>query len=104
MDVERTLEFLLEQQAKFWTGLDELRTGLGELRRAVDELRRGQDQLQSTVAQVLSILVTLAEAQRRTDERLERLAEAQQHTEDRLNALIAIVNGLVRRQLGEKPE
>jgi hypothetical protein len=35
--------------------------------------------------------------QRSTEEQLKALAEAQRHTDENLNALIAVVNGVVRR-------
>ena len=39
----------------------------------------------------------LADAQQRLTEKVDKLADAQQHTEERLNALISVVDDLVRR-------
>jgi chromosome segregation ATPase len=39
----------------------------------------------------------LTESQARTDKMIQELTEAQKHTEERLNALITVVDGIVRR-------
>jgi hypothetical protein len=45
----------------------------------------------------------LAEAQKHTEKKIEELAEAQKHTDERLNALITVVDGIVRRNPGPSP-
>jgi septal ring factor EnvC (AmiA/AmiB activator) len=102
MDVERTIEFILDQQAKFWAGLQEMKqqqAGLqhdhAELRSLVQRLAEEQLGLAQTLNQfqqeTRAALLALAEAQRQT-------AEAQRRGDERLNALIAVVDGIVRRE------
>jgi hypothetical protein len=42
-------------------------------------------------------MLGLAEHAERTDSRIEALAEAQRQTDERLNALIAVIDDIVRR-------
>jgi septal ring factor EnvC (AmiA/AmiB activator) len=88
------MEFILEQQAKLWAGLQQTREEQAELRSLVVRLAEHQlglaqhlDQFQQ---ETRTALVAVAEAQRQT-------AEALQHTDERLNALITVVDGVVRR-------
>jgi len=108
MDVEKTIEFLLGQQAGFWTALEELRA----------ETRQGFANMNQRFDQLLTIVGNIVDAQAAGNERLDRLAEAhlqlveeqrrqaeaqrqqaeaQRRADERMDALIAIVNGLVRR-------
>ena len=74
--MERILEMLIDDHLKF-----------------TDEHKR-----------LLTAQILLAEAERRTEERLQKLAadiaelrESQKETDERLNALIAVVDGLIHR-------
>jgi hypothetical protein len=90
VDVEKTIEFILEQQAKFAAGLEQLQ-----------EQMRQQGQINMAFGKALlgvtEHIDRLAAAQATTDERLNRLVDAQAATDERLNALIAVVDGIVRR-------
>ena len=88
MDVERTIEFILQAQAKSEVRMDGLtrliQRGMRILittNARVGELARGQKQL--TQAQK-----ELARAQKQTDTRFEELARAQTATERSLKTLI----------------
>ena len=109
MDVERTMEFILDQQAKFWAGMQEMREDQAELRKRQADLsslvvRLAEQQLglaqhfDQFQQETRTALLAVAEAQRHTDERLHALIEAQHHTDGRLDALIAVVDGGVRRK------
>ena len=102
MEVERTIEFILDQQAKFWTGLEEMRGRQAEHERFVLRLAEHQLELTQNVERIQrefsGMMLTLAEEQKRLAEEQRLLAESQRHTDERLNALIEIVNGLVRRR------
>jgi hypothetical protein len=63
MDVEKTIQFILEQQARFMTDLAELR----------------------------AVVLDLANTQEKTNEIVAVLAERQVATEENLNSLIATV-------------
>ncbi len=105
------MEFILQQQAQFAAGLDELReqvrlvtSGFGELSRGFGELGRGFGELRQQQAGLHSIVGRLAEQQLQLStvvlaiaEEQKRLTEAQRHTDERLNALISVVDGIVGR-------
>lgn len=115
MDVERTIEFILENQAKFSTQMGEFSANMGELQTAVGRIAKQQldlvqivDNFQHGVSEAVMAMAAgqkelteehkrLAEAQRKTEERLSTLAEAQQHTDERLSALINVMDDLIRR-------
>jgi peptidoglycan hydrolase CwlO-like protein len=109
MDIEKTIEFILGQQAKFAAGLEEMRSLVGRLAQQQLDLVEHVDHFQREItAATLAIAEEqrrlteeqrrLTEAQRRLTEAQTRLEEAQRHTEERLNALIAVVDDLVRRR------
>ena len=90
------MEFILDQQAKFWAGLEEARAGQGQLRQGLDELK-------DIVRGVLTIQQTLIQAQLKTNEELRLLAEASRRADERMDALIVVVNGLVKRDQQAPP-
>ena len=69
---QRTIDFILQQQAQFAVNLE--------------SLREAQARTDSTVA-------ALAKQQAHLNEVVAVIAESQQHTDERLNALIDIVQG-----------
>ena len=98
MDVERTLEFILENQAKFSAQMGELESLVGRIAQQQLDLVQHVDRFQRGVSDAV---MALAEAQRHLAEEQQRLTEAQRHTEERLNALISIVDGLIPRRPAE---
>lgn len=94
-DIERKIEFIVNQQAQFSADIIELKelhvkaearmTNLENVvQRLVDVVERGF----TTLTQRVSDLAT---AQTFLDKRMAELAESQTHTDQRLNALIDIV-------------
>jgi hypothetical protein len=88
VDVEKTIEFILEQQAKTTARVDQLY-----------EMMQQQGQINIALGKALlgvtEHIDRLTAAQAATDERLNRLAA---ETDERLSALINIVDGIIRRQ------
>ena len=81
MDVEKTIEFILEQQAQLVVRLDRVEAHVEALAQRQDRtdaqvnaLISGVGQQQGQITAILNILGTLAEAERRTQERLDALA------------------------------
>ena len=108
MDVERTMEFILDQQAKFWAAVQEMREQQAAMQKDRAAMQKDQAAMQQDHADLRSLVVRLAEHQlglaqhfdqfqQETRAALVAVAEAQQHTDERLNALIAVVDGVVRR-------
>ena len=104
MDVERTMQFILEQQAKHEVWLQEMREAFrhndGMIRKLVEAQTRQLEILTSHQAQIGQ----LTKSQLQTDksivslkELINALAEQGRHTDERLNALIKVVDDLIRR-------
>jgi hypothetical protein len=89
-EMEKSIEFILQMQAKFESNLarsaennDKLGTSVASLRVSVAEL-----------AGIVSESMRISDDRfTRLDERLAKLTEAQKRTDERLNALIDVVEG-----------
>lgn len=100
MNVEKTIEFILEQQAQAQAQAEE-RYQKAEER--MDRADRRMDRLEASVRQLVRYGVSLRADVRRHDKAilridgaLERLALAQVETDGKLNALIDIVDKTMR--------
>lgn len=114
MDVEKTIQFIVEQQARFDARFDtdmqklqEMDAALGrridETSRQIQDLGKQVQALNSAQLKQLETVNLLIDRgtnhQSRIDifdERMRELATAQKRTGDNLNALITVVDGLVR--------
>lgn len=96
MDIERTMLFILEMQAKHAAAIqkhdEEIARNFGQ----IAELSRKVDTVTDLVGRV-------AQAEIRLVERMDKLADSQSHTDQRLDALIDVVDKLIRRN-GRQPE
>ncbi len=81
MDVEKTIQFLLEQQAVFATRMDELATTLVAIGKAQVRFDQQQQRLQ--------------DMQVNQEERIQRLEEAQERTTKTIDALGRNIDQLV---------
>ena len=104
MDVEKTMQFILEQQAKHEVWLQEMREAFrhndGMIRKLVEAQTRQLEILTSHQAQIDQLTKgteELRKSQLRTDEAIKSLVEQGRHTDERLNALIKVVDDLIRR-------
>lgn len=113
MDIERTMEFILNQQAKFAAGMEEMKQEMKQaqvtFRSELAEMQRREDaehaRLRTLIAQLADQVITLArhtgEFEDRVNNSLLALSEAQRHSEEKLNALIAVVDGMQRGRQGQ---
>jgi acetolactate synthase small subunit len=85
-DRQRTMDFILEQQAQFSVNLENLREAQARTDATVAQLAV---QVQGIAGQVQN----MARQQEHINEVVAVIAESQQHTDERLNALIDIVQG-----------
>jgi hypothetical protein len=106
-EMERTMQFILEQQAHIAVSQAKAEERVSRLEEAQESLARMQENLartqeslaqtqENTARQINHLgvaLIDLTEAQTRTQGALARLAEAQMHGDRRLDALIDIVRG-----------
>ncbi|MGH9927968.1 MAG: hypothetical protein ACREA9_01940 [Pyrinomonadaceae bacterium] len=98
-EINKKMEFIVEQQAKFVAEIEIMRElqaadakrlgdGLIGLVDIVGSLARFQIRTEETVN-------LLTQAQARSEERLDRLAQSQSRTDDRLNIFIAVVERFI---------
>ena len=81
MDIERTIEFILNTQAKAERRMDKMDTRLDGISKLLQQGMRMLVKTDTTLAE-------LAQAQKRTDTSLAELAQAQKATERSLKAFI----------------
>ena len=90
--MQRNMEFIVEQQAQFVIRHEESEKRLTRLEKALvnfaNESERRHRELDEKMA-------ALADAQIRTEDRLQELTAAQVSTDQRLNAFINVVEGLI---------
>ena len=112
MDVERIMQFILDQQAKFSSGMNELRGLVGQIGAAVEQIPRQQldltqhvDQFQREISAAMLAIAQeqqrLAEGHRRHQEEIKEIREIQRHNDEALGALMRIVDDLIR---GQRPQ
>lgn len=100
MDVEKTIAFLLEQQAR-----SEAQFGARMDRLAEEHIRHREltGQLIGIMSQLGTEQRKLAASHRKTEEGLRALSDKVDSVTDNMNALIKVVDGLVRRNGKRKP-
>jgi hypothetical protein len=87
--MEKLMELLIQDHLAFRDEHRQLLTAQVVLTDRVDKLTQRMDKL--------------AETSQRTDERMAKLAESSQRSDERMDALIAVVDGIVRRQPPQAP-
>jgi acetolactate synthase small subunit len=97
-DRQRTMDFILEQQAQFSVNMEAMRETQAQFSTNLEALREAQARTDAIVGhltgQVQGIagqLQNMARQQEHINEVVAVIAESQQHTDERLNALIDIV-------------
>ena len=103
MEVERTIEFILDNLAKLASAQVDLQTGLRQLEATVERVVSVQEGTLAIVASLAHRMDELTVSHQRLVEAHQRLTEAQAHTEEKLNALISVVDGIIRPQQQSKP-
>ena len=92
--IERRMEFIVEQQAQFVTDIQQLK----ETQKAEAQLwREKYDNLTDAMTTVVGMIGKLAAGQQRTDEHLSELTARQAETDDRLNLFINVVERFISR-------
>ncbi len=106
--VERAINFILDQHAKFAAGLEDFRHAFAQREAEVDGRLNRITAVQETQAgmitniglhlgQLAGIVDKLSTKVDHLTERVDALAEMQRHTDGRLNIVISQVDDLIRR-------
>ncbi len=99
-EIQDPINFIIQQQAQFWADIQSLR----ELQ-AGNSLQIGANSRQieanaGMIRQLVDVSLSLANALKQlgtdTDRRIKELSEVQAHSDRRLDALIGVVDKLVR--------
>ena len=104
MDVEKTMQFILEMQAQHAIAIQKLDEQMARHEARFAQHDGRLTRLEASVATVTDLVGRLAQAEIRLVERMDRLAQemerlgkSQAHTDRRLDALIDIVDKLIQR-------
>ena len=102
MDIEKSIEFLLQAQAKTDAALARLAQSDEGTRREQEKLTRQQVQFGENMNRLVDVVADIADSQRRFQEenRLahQRYDEAHRETDQRFNALIKMMDEWVRER------
>ena len=90
MDVERTIEFLMDHQAQAEVRMERLERAVSQTNRSLNQLVRYGVSLRSDVRRHDEAIIRL-------DKAMAHLAEVHAETDGRLNALIDLVDKTIRR-------
>lgn len=106
MDVEKTMQFMLEMQAKHETWLQRHEEAFTRIDAALEAGAARATQLESSVATLTDLVGRVAQAEihlvERMDSGFQELRDAQAASEDKLNALIETVDRIIRRNGHDK--
>ncbi|HEV2426457.1 MAG TPA: hypothetical protein VGZ29_16650 [Terriglobia bacterium] len=91
MDIEKTMQFILETQAR-------LEAVAGQHEERLTRIETAVSDLATQVAGVTDLVGRLAQAELRLVERMDQLAASQAHTDQRLDILVDVVDKLMRRK------
>jgi chromosome segregation ATPase len=90
IDFESWKDLMAEQQAQFWADLRAIEAQQAETAKRSEEDRQN-------IARLVDVCMSLANHGEETDRRIRELRDAQAETGQRLNALIDVVDKLVKR-------
>ncbi len=106
-EVQRTVQFLLHQQAQFTadSAASQARfdAGLEKLSAKTDQVAAGLIGLTTIVGQVVGSLSEMTEAQKRTDAQLRALSQHINTVESHLNVVIQMFERHLRDDHGQRP-
>jgi X-X-X-Leu-X-X-Gly heptad repeat protein len=95
--IERVIAFVVDQQAKFVTGLQEVTAHMNRVV-AVQETQAGMiTNLGLQLGQLAATVNKLSDKVDKLGDKVDQLADMQRHTDGRLNIVISQVDDLIRR-------
>ncbi len=95
--MEGLMQLLIDDHLKFSDEHKSLLTAQMLLTENVDKLAATTSDLVATTGKLTQRMDELAETMKEVAESQKELAEAQKHTDQRMDALIAVVDGMIRR-------
>lgn len=102
--IQRQIEFIIEQQAKFTTDIVELKQGLAELKKSQQQTTEHITNLADAVLSLTNIVESHQSTLTRNEAEIAALIEQGKETDARLNTLITIVERHVSNPNAHKDE
>ena len=99
--LEKTIEFILNNQAQFYADLQELRETQKEAEKRVNVLERACVNLYNITLEQGKHIAELRESQKETDKRFRETDERFKETDERLNAVILMAEKFFGGQNGK---
>lgn len=103
-EMQRTMQFIIEQQAQFTVGMQELKEAHAESEKRIAQLEGAVVGVVNLFGKLTEAQIRQAEAQKISDTKIAELAEAQKQTDERLNALINMVERYFSDRRNGKPQ
>ena len=90
-EMQRTMEFVLNQQARFSEGMEQLRESHAQVEKRTSNLETAFVNIVNAVTDIGKAQLALTERVTRLADSIAELKETQAHTDQRVNALIDII-------------
>ncbi|CAN5352602.1 hypothetical protein BH18ACI2_BH18ACI2_04410 [soil metagenome] len=110
-EMQKTMQFILEQQAQFTVGMQELKEAHAGSEKRITQLEGAMVGVVNMFGKLTEAQIRQAEAQKISDTKMAELAEAQKqtdeqmrHTDERLSALINVVERYFSDRRNGKPQ
>ncbi len=98
MDVEKTIEFILQSQAQTEANIALHKEMLASLAKGHDQLVKSQNVLSASLVELTGVVRTLAMTQAQTEEQVKELTRMQKETREDLNIVIRTMDDWIRRK------
>jgi acyl transferase domain-containing protein len=94
-EIEKTMQFILEQQAQFVVNQQQSEERISRLETNMAELTRVQVGMADTQADMTSLLAEMARSQAHMNEVVAVMADTHRHTEEKLDAFIGVLERFI---------
>jgi predicted nucleic acid-binding Zn-ribbon protein len=105
-EMQRAMDFIIQQQAQFATDIQELRESQKELVKIQLRGEERMERMEGVILRLFDVVEKVVDAQGRTDQKLaetdERLSQKLAETDERLNTLITVVERYISERRNGK--
>jgi predicted nucleic acid-binding Zn-ribbon protein len=100
-EMNRRMEFIIEQQAKFSVNIQKLEENVQKLTEAHTKAEQRMTRMEGAFVGLVNLI---GDSQRQTETRITELADAQAHTDERLNTFINVLERYIDSRNGGSHE
>jgi len=94
-DIQKTIQFILEQQAQFAVNLQKTEERVARLEGNMAEVARAQAEMAQAQAEMARAQVDMARTQTHMNEVVAVMADTHKHTEEKLDAFIGVLERFI---------